>query len=277
MPVDRSPTRDAGGSEHTSENSGQINNQETSGRLHVDKVALRAPPFWSDEPELWFAQLESQFTLIGITQDSTKYAHVLSQLDTKHAKEVKDVITNPPATDKYVTIKKALIQRVSASQEQRTYQLLEHEELGDRKPSQFLRHLRTLAGVAVPDQLLRTLWLARLPSQMRVILATRSQDRLEDVAEQADRIQEVSGRFVSEVTASTSDKTIVEQLSRLALRIDEIDKRGRPSQKHKRSRSRSRENKKQQDTCYYHRRFGNQARKCTKPCNFLAPKEEGSH
>lgn len=276
MPIDRSPVRNAEEAGTANENQNQHDDQRAPRRLHVDKVALRAPPFWPDEPELWFAQLESQFTLIGLTQDSTKYAHVLSQLDTKYAKEVKDVITNPPPTEKYEAIKNALIQRVSASQEQRIYQLLEHEELGDRKPSQFLRHLRTLAGTTVPDQLLRTLWLARLPSQMRVILATRAQDRLEDVAEQADRIQEVSGRFVSEVTASSSDKTISEQLSKLALRLDEIEKQERQSRGKRRSRSRSRDNKKQPDNCYYHRRFGNRARKCTKPCNFQTPKEEGS-
>ncbi|KYN42049.1 hypothetical protein ALC56_03518, partial [Trachymyrmex septentrionalis] len=32
--------------------------------------------------------------------------------------------------------------------------LLEHEEIGDRKPSQFLRHLRNLAGYVSEDKVL---------------------------------------------------------------------------------------------------------------------------
>lgn len=102
------------------------------------KVAVCAQAFWPDEPEVWFAQLVGQFALGGITQDATKYAHVVSQLD--YAREVKDLITNPPEIGKYNAIKQALIQQLSASREQRIRQLLEHEELGDRKPSQFLRH-----------------------------------------------------------------------------------------------------------------------------------------
>jgi hypothetical protein len=35
---------------------------------------------------------------------------------------------------------------VPLSKEQHVPQLLKHEEMGDRRPTQFLRHLRTLAG-----------------------------------------------------------------------------------------------------------------------------------
>ncbi|KMQ91745.1 hypothetical protein RF55_8347 [Lasius niger] len=111
---------------------------------------------------------------------------VPSTAEPKHAREIEDIITHPPTHQKYETIKRVLVQRLSISQEQRIRQLLEHEELGDRKPSQFLRHLSTLAGTTVPDDLLQTLWLGRLPTQMQAILATRNHDKLEDVAEQAD-------------------------------------------------------------------------------------------
>ncbi|XP_025264176.1 uncharacterized protein LOC112637821 [Camponotus floridanus] len=131
----------------------------------VNRVAVRIPPFWSEDPELWFAQLEEQFMLGAITDDDVKYGYVLSKLEPRQAREIKDVITNPPSSNKYPAIKHALIQRLTDSQEQRIRQLLEREELGDRKPSQFLRHLSTLAGTTVSDDLLRTLWLGRLPPQ----------------------------------------------------------------------------------------------------------------
>lgn len=229
----------------------------------MQKVAVRAPPFWPDEPELWFAQLEGQFTLSGITQDATMYAHVLSQLDTKYVREVKDIITNPPAQGRYQTIKNALIQRLSESQEHRTRQLLEHEEeLGDRKPSQFLRHLKTLARTAIPEQLLRTLSLGRLPPQVQIILATRSQDRLEEVAAQADRIQEVTYRSVAEVTSTAdSNAAIVEQISKLAKQFNEFHRRRERALKPRgRARSKSRDRQQQQGLCFYHQRFGKEVR-----------------
>ena len=180
------------------------------GRELVHKVAVKIPPFWNDEPELWFAQLEGQFTLSGITQDATKYSYVLSQLDSRQIKEVKDTITQAPEADKFGTIKRALIQRMSVSQEQRTRQFLDQEEIGDRKPSQFLRHLRTLAGDNIPDSLLRTLWLGRLPNQMQLILATRTEDRLNDVAEQADRIHEMTSKVMVAATDTPKKKGALE-------------------------------------------------------------------
>lgn len=250
------------------------------GREIVHKVAIKIPPFWNDEPELWFAQLEGQFTLSGITQDSTKYSYVLSQLDSRQIKEVKDIITQAPAADKYMTIKTALIQRMSVSQEQRTRQLLELEEIGDRKPSQFLRHLRTLAGDNVPDSLLRTLWLGRLPAQMQMILATRTEDRLNDVADQADRIHEMSSKAVVAVTSNSTPKitleaqiqalakqvaTLTTQLSRGRSKEKQLDRRNR-SRSRSRSQTRSKEYNKEH--CYYHNRFGEKAQKCTQPCTY---------
>ncbi|XP_032690051.1 uncharacterized protein LOC116853207 [Odontomachus brunneus] len=275
MPTERSPTRATTGS--TAENMNPTAEQPTG--TQINKVAVRAPPFWENEPELWFAQLEGQFLLAGITQDATKYAHVLSQIDTRYAREVKDVITDPPATDKYLAIKTALIRRLSASQEHRIRQLLEHEEMGDRKLSQFLRNLRTLAGNAVPEQLLRTLWLGRLPTTMQAILATRTEDRLEDVAEQADRIQEVTVRAVNEVKTAPDDpspmahqiRQLTDQVAAMARRLEQTP---RPRKRH---RSMSRERKKTDPLCFYHRKFGQQARKCTQPCNFQSGNERGSH
>lgn len=258
----------------------------------INRIAMRMPPFWPEEPELWFAQLESQFQISGITQEPTKYAYALSQLDTKYALEIKDVITNPDIDNRYTEMKRCLIQRLATSQEQRTKQLLEHEELGDRKPSQFLRHLKTLAGAAVPDSLIRTLWLGRLPAQTQVILATRKDDILEDVAEQADRIHEVNYRAVvaatsdqSKASTSKGNKTSLEsQIEALTKQVAALTARfqkGRRPFERERSRSRPRKRRdsdSENKLCYYHRRFKEKARKCEKPCNFKSEENsEGSH
>jgi len=57
------------------------------------------------------------------------------------------------------------------------------------------------SGRTVPTQLIRTLWLGRLPAQIQAILATRTEDRLEDVAKQADRIYEIRTKSVVAATA----------------------------------------------------------------------------
>jgi len=122
---------------HTADRCWQINkfqgangnkNLINPGTLHGNNNTdnnIRIPPFLPEEPELWFMQLEGQFSLCGITDDEAKYAHVLSKIEPKQAREIKDIITRPPVADKYKTLKRVLIQRLTDSQEQRIRQLLE--------------------------------------------------------------------------------------------------------------------------------------------------------
>lgn len=243
----------------------------------TNRITIRIPPFWPEEPELWFAQLEGQFSLYGIIEDEAKYAYTLSRIEAKQAREIKDVITHPPTQNKYETIKKALIRRLTDSQEQRIRQLLEREELGDRKPSQFLRHLSTLASSTVPSDLLRTLWLGRLPQHMQTILATRTHDKLAEVAEQADRIHEINSNktLVLATTAQTVQtagrstweeqmETLSKQVATLTTQMTKMTKQlGRErSRRRERSHSRNRprsKTPKQEGVCFYHRRFGQEA------------------
>ena len=102
---------------------------------------------------MWFAQVETQFALSNVKVDATKFNYVTGNLDAKYAAEVRDILTlpeNDPGKT-YANLKTQLIGRLSASQDQKTRRLLEHEEIGDRTPSQFLRHLRGLAGSVFPD------------------------------------------------------------------------------------------------------------------------------
>ncbi|KMQ85816.1 hypothetical protein RF55_15411 [Lasius niger] len=256
----------------------------------VNRIAVRLPAFWPEDPELWFAQIEGQFALGGIVDDSSKYSYVLSKLEPKQAREIKDVITRPPSTNKYTAIKSALIQRLTDIQEQRIRQLLEREELGDRKPSQFLRHLTTLAGTVVSNEMLRTLWLGRLPPTTQAILATRKDDELENVAEQADRIHEVNNRALVLATETTPTgglqnpwaaqmEALTKQVATLTAQMSGIVKELRKGRSRTRSQSRQRTRSKtprKEGICYYHRRFGAEAKKCTQPCTYQE-NQKGDH
>jgi len=262
---------------------------------HVSKIAVRIPPFWPEEPELWFMQLEGQFTLCGIIDDEAKYAHILSKIEPKQAREIKDVITRPPTTDKCKTLKRILIQRLTDSQEQKIRQLLEQEELGDRKPSQFLRHMSTLAGSTVPNELIKTLWLCRLPAQIQAILAARTDDRLEDLADQADRIYEIGAKAVVattspgatqqqpstlQTTTETQIMMLTKQVAALTVQMIKFTKEWSQERSRNRARSRSRSQRryrsrtpKRNGVCFYHQRFGQKAEKCTQPCTFKKENE----
>ena len=59
------------------------------------------------------------------------------------------IITSSTEHDPYDQLKAELVRRLSTSREQRVRQLVSHEEMGDRKPSKFLRHLKGL-GIRRP-------------------------------------------------------------------------------------------------------------------------------
>ncbi|GFO34903.1 Gag Pol protein [Plakobranchus ocellatus] len=73
--------------------------------MAVGGVALKLQTFWVSSPLAWFAQAEAQFELGKITQDDTRYYHVVASLDTNTAKRALPIITAPPPTEKYKAIK----------------------------------------------------------------------------------------------------------------------------------------------------------------------------
>ena len=145
------------------------------GNIHW--ATVRLPPFWLDRPRLWFAQAEAQFSLASVTSETAQFNYVVSQLEYRHAAEVEDIIVSPPANEPYTTLKAELVRRLSSSRDQRARQLLIHEEMGERKPSQFLRHLKTLAP-DVPKDFLRSIWSNRLPPHIPIILAGQAEGNL---------------------------------------------------------------------------------------------------
>ncbi|KAK5638787.1 hypothetical protein RI129_013082 [Pyrocoelia pectoralis] len=261
-------------------------NNPTANATPAERVTFRLPPFWPEQPAAWFAQVEGQFNLYGITDDEKKYYSVVSNLDTRYESEVVDIIISPPNTQKYEKLKRELVDRLSTSQEEKTKQLLEFEELGDRKPSQFLRHLRGLAGNTVPDELLRTIWSGRLPPYAQAILATVKAQPLDDAAKLADQISDTwpqnstfttpSCSTVSKKAETTSEcfevSAIMNQLDAIAKRLENLEEnrsRSRSQTRYRRnSRSRSAPRENNPKYCYYHNRFAEKARKCTNPCEY---------
>lgn len=254
-------------------------------QVEITRVGVKVPPFWPEEPALWFAQIECQFLLSRITTDETKFCYVIAQLEHQYAAEIKDVITNPPATDKYIKLKTELIKRLSASQEKRVKQLLIHEELGDRKPSQFLRHLEDLAGPAVPKDFLATIWSSRLPHYVQTVVASQSDLPLEKLAELADKINEITTTS-PQIASTSSNNDLARQVSELTRQVATLTaqlnnrQRSRSNSRYiKRSRSQSRSRPPQPPPdhphCYYHFTYGSKAKNCKQPCTYNSENFQG--
>ncbi|KAG8260286.1 hypothetical protein J6590_100403 [Homalodisca vitripennis] len=72
-------------------------------------------------------------------------------------------------------------ERLSSSELQRLNKLISEEEIGDRKPSQFLRHIHSPVGaIVMQDNLRWIIWLQRLWSTVRAIFKTQLELKIDN-------------------------------------------------------------------------------------------------
>lgn len=262
----------------------QTNTAAARAASTVQAVGVKIGPFWKQNAILWFQQLEAQFHLARVTQSDTKYYHVISKIDSEVLQCCSDLIqsfespASPAVTDKYDKIKARIIAEYAISEESRMHMILHQCELGDRRPSQLLREMRSLAaGVVTDDNLIRKLWLQRLPETVQAVLKV-----LEDtidvqmLATKADQLLEVTKGSASNVMALQATpppselQEIKEQIQVLTLEIAAFrrDRRDNPPGPGKRNEQRGATNRQDPDICQYHRRYGEKARNCRPWCKF---------
>lgn len=259
-----------------------MNNGTPQSDNTISKVAVKPPPFWKADPTLWFAQLEAQFAISSITQDDTKFYCVASAIEPEILHAVRDIILTPPANDKYITLKTRLIEQHAESEQSKIRRLLQGMELGDERPSQLLSRMRSLAGTTVGEPLLKSLWLARLPTQVQSILAALNEN-LTQLATTADKIHELNPCYAVNSTStqqnSASQSVLEQQILALTKQVQELSsivhERSRSRSRYENSRGRNRSHSRGRrykeptdDMCFYHTNFGSKAKKCSPGCKY---------
>ncbi|GBN24074.1 Transposon Ty3-G Gag-Pol polyprotein [Araneus ventricosus] len=252
----------------------------------LHKVSVKIPPFWIDKPEIWFYQVEAQFKISGITAEETKFNYLISQLDPKFVENVWDIIRSDSQT-KYTDSKTRLLNLFKESENARIQRLITGIDLCDLKPSQLLQKLRSVATSDVSENLIKTLWLERLPDSIKNILIVSKEDT-DSLAIMADKICDMSPK--TEIYSTTYEhnssnelldrvKNLEQQISALCIRTG-----ARPRTRNNnyfRNRSRSRSNRRHDfnrkgKLCFFHFRFGTKCfpEKCQPPCSWNQKPQE---
>lgn len=246
-------------------------------------IAARLPQFWRDRPSLWFAQIEA-ILAPSKHSDEMKYQYVIANLERRDLEQVSDILLSPPVTEKYGAVKARLLQVYEESQELRLQRLVEGIDLGDAQPSQLLRRIRDLSGSSgTPDAVLQVLWLSKLPSHVRAVLPAVTAD-LNSLAQIADKVighchptATLAAMYRAPPRPNHTPATTNEVLSDIHRRLAALEgtsthsHSSRRSTSNSRSRPPSRDRRKQargNGCCWYHQRYGSQARKCSLPCTF---------
>jgi hypothetical protein len=138
-------------------------------------VHTRIPAFYRANPDVWFMQLDSIFRSAKVTTSAAKFHLVVGSLDTRMLTILQDLLRDPGPTP-FETLRARILEEFGDSERQRVQHLLENEQLGDRKPSHFLHHLRALAGDLAADGLMKSLWLRGLPVRVQELLTVVNND-----------------------------------------------------------------------------------------------------
>lgn len=279
------------------------NNEATGARVshQVQRVEAfyRAPkisPFFKADPALWFIQVEASLRNAGITNQITMADTVIAHLDIEAVALISDLVATPAPNNQYNIVKERIISTFAVSAEAKLRQLLKGQVTLDGKPSQILARMRNLSGSTCNDSVLRSIFLESLPEQCRAVVAASKSESLQDLAQLADTIMDAygqspqysaissavvpsSGSASSQAIASSSTTSVLERL------IEEIQKlstqvrsrsrsRGRSDNSSPRQRSRSRSS---DGLCRIHRKYGDKAKHCVKPCSWKAAGEKESN
>lgn len=244
----------------------------------VTEVKMQS--FYETEPELWFIVVESQFAARKITNEKTRFSHVVANLNCTTASQVKELLKTPFAEGHYDKLKEQLISIYAETASEKFRKLISNAEIGDKKPSQFLHYMKSLADNSVTNDFIKKMWIQRLPAASRAVLSA-SKDDLDDLAKMADSMWEVSDRFSMNAIKVEKDPLeskidkLASALEKLSQRINGIDKKEHVSRRDStphRSRSKSTHSRdstnETSETCWFHRKFGNAAKQCREPCNF---------
>ena len=232
-----------------------MNTEEVKGAIEAaletartSAVSVKLPPFWPDKAGLWFAQAEAQFNIKGITVDKTKFSYVVSMLDTKNAAHAMDIIETPPDNDAYGTLKTRLTTAYNISDSEKANRILNMDGLGDKTPSECLSDMLMLVPKGQePGFLFRQVFLRLLPAEIQTQLAQTTKTGttatiLRELAAEADKYFASTGARITSVSGTSY-----------------TDKGGSPIVNATSTRQ----------LCFYHRKFGKNAKKCQRPCDWV--------
>ena len=162
----------------------------------VTSVALKLPPFWPEQPTVWFAQTEAQFAIENIIVELTKFYHVVAALDGSTAQRVSDIFEIPPRENPYNILKKRITNAFAFSDRERAAQIFDLNYLGDKKPSALMDHLLGLVGDRSSEFLVREVFLRSLQDNISIVVAA-STSGLHDLALKTDWHIDPSGMLIA--------------------------------------------------------------------------------
>lgn len=221
---------------------------------HVATVSVKAPPFFQTSPDAWFAILDASFATSGIVASGTKFDHAVQRLQVEQVRQITDLIVGKD----YKLLKERLISLYGLSTDDRYMRYWSEDGMGDRTPRELFIHLITLVAPLniTREEVLRR-WKSLLPSSLRSLLqvlpANISESDLLSRADELYMIEKSSKQLQSAAVTKPKPKK------------PSAPRRPKPNTQTRESKSSS-----SSQLCWYHAKFGDNAKKCATGCQHKA-------
>lgn len=260
---------------------------------------IKAAPWLASDPKLWFANLELNLRLEGVTDKEVKCLILIRALPPEITSKIKDVAYKDEYVDTdYNNIKEAVLALSKETFHDKWKQLTSLKSLGDQKPSERYKEIARLAtdvgGITFPTSHIFALWLPQLPPSIRVVVKSMEEkwdpatdlakvDALLQVADDASHgshVHSVNTRREHPRSRSTSrspSRSPSRSSSPRRARSSSKKRSGSPSRSKPKYKNRKnpRDYPRGHKYCFYHWMFGSEAQKCEpEHCSFK--KEKGN-
>nr|XP_029725051.1 uncharacterized protein LOC115265003 [Aedes albopictus] len=259
----------------------------------INAPRLNPPSMADTNIETYFMSLEFWFAAsgIGAQHDSRRYNIVMAQVPPNKLTELRSIVDATPANNKYAYIKTKLIAYFADSQQRRLQRVLSDMSLGDLKPSQLCNEMKRVAGSSLGEAVLLDLWATRLPPHAQAAVIASRGDATDKITIADAIVDSMVLRKVNVLDSNVQNSAMaapkpaeiaaIDPIQDLKREIAELSRRLEkmlPNQNNFRDRSCSRsrggekrsanrERDSSSGPCWYHRTFGNDARRCRKPCS----------
>jgi hypothetical protein len=239
----------------------------------VNTVAVKLPDFWIRDPDVWFYQAECSFRRARVTSSHTMFEHVVMRLPEAVSISVRSLLLSitQATEDPYEQLKARLTKNFGKTRWQRAFELLDHPEIGDRRPSRLMSDmLALLPAGTTPDTLFLALFLRRLPSSIRDHLAAADCATAEEMATLADMLWDARASG----SVSVVEEDSVAAISGRSASPREGHRRSPDRQRSQRGRGGGNTTRPRPQTpgklCKLHKKWGAAAHNCWPPCSWSA-------
>lgn len=260
------------------------NNAEQNNTATTRLVKFHLPEFTANDPETWFSAVEHIFRVNLVSSEDEKFSSLLQCLDATQLGFIRDILAST-SQSKFTDAKERLVQIHGRSLTEQIQKMLKNVESSFDKPSVILTKMKNIVGSSQNTELLKSIWLQKLPPRTAEILAINPDLSLDQQAKTADRLHDHNTNVVQPqvyAVATTNDSNnmshLLEMLGKLTTQVASLQQQMDSQNNHhsrarhrnfrgNRSRSRSRPEL-TNGVCWYHTTFKAQAYKCVPGCNF---------